>query len=43
MFTCEWCGQVWNQPISAALCCDETANSLHDTRLDPPRYTLGYD
>lgn len=44
MFTCDFCGEEWRNPISAALCCDTAApgpaDDDHQTR---PRYELGYD
>lgn len=41
MHTCEYCGQEWRSPISAALCCDPITNDLPDD--SPHRYELGYD
>ena len=34
MHTCDYCGQEWKSPISAALCCDAVSMTMHDTRLD---------
>lgn len=42
MHTCEWCGTEWRSPISAALCCDEASNALHDDHR-PERYYLSED
>lgn len=43
MYECAWCGQTWSNRYSAATCCDEISNALHDDRTDKPRYELGYD
>ena len=42
-FTCDFCGEEWRNPISAAMCCDMAApNTLHDDRR-PERYYLSED
>lgn len=30
MFECEYCGTVWRNPISAAMCCDAISNDSED-------------
>lgn len=30
MFECEYCGEVWRNPISAAMCCDPISNDLEE-------------
>jgi len=30
LFTCEYCGSEWRNPISAAMCCDAISNDLEE-------------
>ena len=30
MYECEFCGTVWRNPISAAMCCDVVSNDVED-------------
>lgn len=44
MYTCDFCGQEWRNPISAAMCCDMAApGPADDDHQSRPRYELGYD
>ena len=43
-FTCDFCGEEWRNPISAAMCCDTAApGPADDDHTTRPRYELGYD
>ena len=42
MFTCDFCGEEWRNPISAAMCCDTAAPGPADNPR-PERYYLSED